>query len=53
MGLSYATLYCGVKIVRVIRVEIWAVFFRHNLLNGLDSVQTLQTDRYYGWANGE
>ena len=44
------TLCCGVKIVRVIRVESWEVF-RKYLRNGLEYCdQTLHADRYYGGA---
>jgi len=50
MSLCALTLCCGVKIVRVIRVESGEVFPKY-LRNGLEySDQTLHADRYYGGA---
>jgi len=50
MSLCALTLCCGVKIVPVIRVEVWEVFPKY-LRNGLEySDQTLHADRYYGGA---
>jgi len=50
MSLYALTLCCGVKIVRVIRVESWEVFPTY-LRNGFEyGNQTLCVDRYYGGA---
>jgi len=50
MSLCALILCCGVKIVRVIRVESWEVFPKY-LRNGLEyHNQTLHVDRYYGGA---
>jgi len=44
------TLCCGVKIVQVIRIEIWEIFPKY-LRNGLEySDRTLHADRYNGGA---
>ena len=44
------TLCCRVKVVRVIRVEIWKVFPKY-LRSGLEySNQALRADRHYGEA---
>jgi len=50
MSLCALILCCRVRIVRVIRVDSWAVFPKY-LRNGLQySDQTLHADRYYGGA---
>jgi len=50
MSLYALTLCCGVKIVRVIRVESWEGFPTY-LRNGFEyGNQTLRADRYYGGA---
>jgi len=50
MSLCALTLYCGVKIVRVITVESWEIFPKYPR-NGSDyGDQTWHADRHYGVA---